>query len=404
MAIYSSYQKFSLAGIYLFALSLPISFVPAEFGLAFAMIGWILEGLFKKNWQFQNHLLFIPLACYIAWNVLSASISPRPEHSLWAVADNEWSLFIMLMMFWVIRDENTLMNIAYTFLGGLMINTCYGLVQSFIGVELWRNSPLDPIYGMYRIVGFQNFYLTFAAFAFASFLLSTSLAVTVKGKKEILFGTLALLSFVALTQTYARSIWLALLVALPMFVFLKIRKWRIAFVATFLTIVTGLVTLVPSIRDRAISIVDVKGNETRINLWKTSINIFKDFPLTGVGEDNFDYYFENYRVEGFYDTTVNPHNDYLNVLVSSGIPGLALFLALWVITLRQGFHVVRSSLPTPVQAVILGSTLTISGILVGSFFQNYYGTFANCLEWWFLAGLIFTGTKFAQPSVPSATT
>ncbi|MBI3004380.1 MAG: O-antigen ligase family protein [Ignavibacteriales bacterium] len=390
-----------MAGIYLFALSLPISFVPAEFGLTFAILGWLLEGTVNKNWQFESHALFAPLAFYIAWNVTSAAISPRPWHSLWAVADNEWSLFIMLMMFWIIRDEKTYLNLAYMFLAGLMINTCYGLAQSIIGVELWRGAPLDLFYGIYRIVGFQNFYLTFAAFVLASFFLSLNLSLVLKGKARIVVATFALLSAVALIETYARSIWLALLVTVPVFVLLKLRKTRILFISIFIGAVGAILILVPTIRDRALSIVDIQGNQTRINLWRTSINIFKDFPLTGVGEDNFDYYFEKYRAGGFYDTTVNPHNDYLNVLVSSGIPGLVSFLALWFITLREGYRTARSALQTPSQAVIVGATLTITGILVGSFFQNYYGTFANCLEWWFLAGLIFAGRRF---TLPAATT
>ena len=161
-------------------------------------------------------------------------------------------------------------------------------------------------------------------------------------------------------------------------------------------IIVFAMTMFPTIRDRAASIFDLQQNETRLNLWKTSVNIFKDYPVTGVGEDNFDYYFERYKVDGFYDTTVHPHNDYLNVLVSSGFPGLIAFLSLWVLTIKEGFRASKLASDDRMRALALGSMLTILGFLIGGFFQNYYGTFANCLEWWFMAGLVFTSAKLGE--------
>ena len=390
------FQKTSLFGIFLFAVSLPISFVPAEFGIALAVAGWLCDGIFSRRWQFKWHPFFIPLLFYIGWNIISSTFSPRPLHSLWALADNEWALCMMLMMYWVINDKETLMKVAYAFLMTSSLNMAYALLQTVTGVEFYRDMKLDWLNGAYRAVGFQGFYLTFAAFAMASFFLSSGLWLALKGRKRLWMAGLSVASFFAVIVTFARSIWLSFLIALPAFGFHKSKRFGLTVTGGFAGIIALALTLSPMIRHRAASIFDLQQNETRLNLWKTSVNIFKEYPLTGVGEDNFDYYFERYKVEGFYDTTVHPHNDYLNVLVSSGFPGLIAFLSLWVLTIKEGFRASKQASGDRIRALALGSMLTILGFLIGGFFQNYYGTFANCLEWWFMTGLVFTSAKLGE--------
>ncbi|MBF8247821.1 MAG: hypothetical protein HW374_621 [Bacteroidetes bacterium] len=392
----SIWQKISLFGIFLFAAGLPISFVPAEFGIALAVVGWFGEGIFNRHWQLKWHSFFIPLLFYIGWNIIASAFSPRVLHSLWALADNEWALCMMIMMYWVIDDRETLMKVAYTFLAISSLNMAYGLLQTVTGVEFYRNMPLDLALGVYRAVGFQGFYLTFAAFAMATFFLSSSLFLTHKGRMKLWLAGLSIASFLAVILTFARSIWLSFLIAIPAFGFHKSKRFGLMVTGGLAGILVLVLTLSPLIRDRAASIFDLEQNETRLNLWKTSVNIFKDYPLTGVGEDNFDYYFERYKVAGYYDTAVHPHNDYLNVLVSSGFPGLIAFLSLWVLTIKEGFKASKSASDDRIRAIALGSMLTILGFLIGGFFQNYYGTFANCLEWWFVTGLVFTSAKLGE--------
>jgi O-antigen ligase len=166
----------------------------------------------------------------------------------------------------------------------------------------------------------------------------------------------------------------------------------------FLILVVGGTLTIPALRYRAESIVEPEKNETRLNLWKTAIRVAEHNPVLGVGEDNWDLVFERFRVEGFYDTTVHPHNDYLTVLVSSGVPGLIGFLAIWGISLWRGFKVARLGRTPMIRAIALGSTFSLLGFLIGGMFQNYYGTFINCLGWWFVAGLLFAADRLNQLS------
>ncbi|HVN48446.1 MAG TPA: O-antigen ligase family protein [Bacteroidota bacterium] len=384
-------QKMTLAGLYLFAFGLPFSFVPAEFGLGLALLGWLLEGLFNKNWQITKHPIFIPLGIYIAWNFFSSIISPRPLHSLWADADNEWPLFIMVMMFCTIKDKKTLVRLFTIFCISALVAMLYAIFQTFAGIDFVHpHAEFSPMGKYYRAVGFNGFYLTFGAFAMSVFFLAANVWLELQEKSRWLFGAVALLCFAAIIGTFARSMWLSLFVAVPAFGFIRGKKLGTIITTSFFILAIAAVIFVPTIQDRAASVFDLKQNETRINLWKTSIKIFHDFPITGIGEDNFDYYVDAYKVPGFYDTTAHPHSDYLNVLVNSGIIGIITFFSVWVIAIYTGYKTWKKSADPMLRGLAMGGTLAILGFMVGSCFQDYYGTFANCFHWWFATGFLFT--------------
>jgi len=186
--------------------------------------------------------------------------------------------------------------------------------------------------------------------------------------------------------TFARSIWLSFAVVIPIFGIVKGKRIGSFVISAFLAIAVLYLIFVPTIRDRAYSSIVPSENQTRLNLWKTTINMSKDFPVTGIGEDNFDYYLDRYKVEGYYDTTAHPHNDYLTILISSGIPGLIAFLSIWFVIVQMGFKTHKYSSNPFLKELALGSALAIIGFMTGGLFQNYYGTFANCWGWWMMAG------------------
>ena len=387
----SIFKTIARSGLLLFALSLPISHVPAQFGIGIAFLGWLGEGLVNKTWNVRWHPAFFPLAVYLAWNVLSAALSERPAHSLGALLDNEWPLFIMLMLYWTVDEEGFLKKVLLVFLSSASIAIVYAVWQTVAGVELYRHMPLDPMgSGFFRAVGFYSFYLTFAAFAMAVFFFSASSAFETK---KLYFIALSLLSFVAVVGTFARSMWLSFAAAIPLFAFTRSRRTGLLVSSSLLVVFAAAMIFVPTLRQRADSILEPGQNETRLNLWKTAVKVSEANPILGVGEDNWDLVFERYRVEGYYDTTVHPHNDYLTVLVSSGFPGLIAFLATWGTILVTGFRAARKGQSDTARMVMWGGVFSLVGLMIGGCFQNYFGTFINCLEWWFVVGMLLTAAK-----------
>jgi putative inorganic carbon (HCO3(-)) transporter len=340
-------------GLILFASTIAVSHVPAQFGIGFAFLGWLLEGIVNKHWQVRWHPFLLPLALYWVWNILCSLLSPRPLHSLLAVGDNEWPVFIMLMMFWTVRSTRVLQRILTGFFITSAVAMLYAIWEAFYGMELYRGMALDPMGSFYRAVGFYGFYLTFAAFAMTVFFLSSAFAVERDARRSWIRFLLPVISFMAVILTFARSIWLSFAGIIPLLGFVRGRKRDRYGVAVLLVVFGALLLLVPTLRERATSVFDLKANETRINLWETSLNISREHRIIGIGEDNFDYFFEKYKVPGFYDTTAHPHNDYLNVLINSGVPGLLLFLWLWTAALRAGVVVWRKAKDGLIRTVFL---------------------------------------------------
>lgn len=390
----SLYRTISHGGLFLFAFSIPISHVPAQFGMGIALIGWLGEGLFNRNWVVRWHPMFWALVVYVGWNLIASGLSERPAHSMSAVLDNEWPVLIMLMLYWVVDDDALLSRIVHVFLFASAVAVVYSLWQVGGGVELYRGSRLDPMGGgFFRSVGFYGFYLTFAAFAMSVFFFASSFSLEFrKWHTTVLSG----LSFLAVLGTFARSMWLSFLAAIPLFAFTRGKKTGILVTGILLVVIAGGILSVPALRYRAASMIEPGQNETRLNLWKTAVRVAEHHPILGVGEDNWDLVFERYRVEGYYDTTVHPHNDYLTVLVSSGIPGLLAFVAMWGISMRRGLTTALRAQSRVVRATALGGTFSLMGLMTGAMFQNYYGTFINCLGWWFVVGLLLTAERLGS--------
>lgn len=95
------------------------------------------------------------------------------------------------------------------------------------------------------------------------------------------------------------------------------------------------------------------GGNGRLEIWKNSLDIVKDYPITGVGFDNFYLKYPNPKIEKSVSMIItngelkkqepkeiliydNAHNVYLHTLVSTGILGLIPYLLLCLFTFIKG--------------------------------------------------------------------
>ena len=188
--------------------------------------------------------------------------------------------------------------------------------------------------------------------------------------------------------TFGRSAWIAVLLVGGAGVILAGSK----FIRTS-AIIVGLIGLllivsVPELNDRLISSFDLSSNADRLNLWKTALAMTADKPLFGIGPGLFGQEFTSYMVAGKYDATGHPHNDYLNLAATSGIFTLVAWLLIWGSWFYYCIKAYRNLSPLqPDRPILLGIILSITGILVASFFQCYYTDLENNICWCFLSAL-----------------
>jgi len=121
--------------------------------------------------------------------------------------------------------------------------------------------------------------------------------------------------------------------------------------------------------------------EIRFPLWKNALALVKEFPVLGSGLGTFNDVFLRYRpTEMPQDRqAVHAHNDYLELLIEMGIPGL--LIALWAI-FRFFRYVLRGYFEhgDPVLvSLTLGGLTSCAAILIHSFFDFNLHIPANAL-------------------------
>lgn len=125
----------------------------------------------------------------------------------------------------------------------------------------------------------------------------------------------------------------------------------------------------------------------RLHFWQTTLQVFRDNPILGVGFDalasaytRYDTWNGVYRVE-------RAHNDYLQILAESGILGFACLAAFLFFLFRRGWQIMTTSRDSFRRGVALGALAGCFGIAVHSFFDFPLRTPANALVFLILATL-----------------
>ncbi|MHB1317074.1 MAG: O-antigen ligase family protein [Anaerolineae bacterium] len=140
----------------------------------------------------------------------------------------------------------------------------------------------------------------------------------------------AAILLVVIILTFSRGAWLLGVPAGLLVVGLL--KGKRARRYTLMALAVLAACLVPLMQtERFASLLDLQGGTSflRLRLWEASWAMVKDHPWTGVGLDNFLYYYGDYILPGaeVERWLSHPHNIVLDLLVRTGLPGLLLFLS-----------------------------------------------------------------------------
>lgn len=148
------------------------------------------------------------------------------------------------------------------------------------------------------------------------------------------------------------------------------------FLATLLIVLSlaGFVTLTTEsfqedYVERARSTVDYETDESalgRIVAWETALSMSRDYPIFGVGPDNF---LRQYPKYGHGKARVT-HNAFLQFLAENGWPALILYVTIIVMTLWTLERQRHGDSPLWVRGYASGIQISILGYVVGSLFLD----------------------------------
>lgn len=253
-----------------------------------------------------------------------------------------------------------------------------GFLQNFSHVEEisgWQDvSGLNPEEVMTRVYGtlkpFNPNLLGgyFVAGIPALYGLSACFLADRKYKLSVVGAVLALLSTLTLFLTGCRGSYIGMMVIFcSMFAVSAKYLWR-NYKTIYLSVVGGVVAfatsailLVSSLRARVLSIFAMRqdsSNSFRFNVYHSSVEMFKDNWLLGigVGNQNFREIYGLYMKTGF--DALSAYNIFLEIAVESGIFALIAFVGFLITLVKNSVQFILKSENT--KAVILVATAAIS--------------------------------------------
>ncbi len=224
--------------------------------------------------------------------------------------------------------------------------------------------PLNPnLLGGYFVAGIP------ALFA------CTAYAFTEKNyKNTIIWGILALLACITLVLTGCRGSYIGLMVILAgifavsaKYLWQNYKKIYLSIIGACIAFMTFAILCVSSLRARVLSIFAMRqdsSNSFRFNVYHSSLEMFKDNWLLGIGigNQNFREIYGLYMKTGF--DALSAYNIFLEIAVESGIFALVAFLGFAITLIKKSVKFILHSQDAKRVIFVSAAIISICAVMV----------------------------------------
>ena len=257
-----------------------------------------------------------------------------------------------------------------------------GFLQNFAQVDeisTWQDvSNINPEDVMTRVYGTLKPYNPnllggyFVAGIPALYGLAATYLVDKKYKYSLLWIVLALFSSLTLFLTGCRGSYIGMMVIMvgmfsvsAKYLWQNYKQIYLSVLGAIIAFATFVLICVSSLRTRVLSIFAMRqdsSNSFRFNVYHSSLQMFKDNWLLGigVGNQNFREIYGLYMKTGFDD--LSSYNSFLEIAVESGIFALIAFVGFLITLIKNGINFILKSADT--KSVIIVAVAVISIIAV----------------------------------------
>ncbi len=283
-----------------------------------------------------------------------------------------------------------------------------GILQNFAQVDeisTWQDvSNLNPEEVMTRVYGTLKPYNPnllggyFVAGIPALFGLAASFLSDKHNKCGLITLALGLLSVLTLFLTGCRGSYVGCMVIFAgiflisaKFLWHKYKKVFMAILASGFTVVTAAMLFVSSLRARVFSIFAMRqdsSNSFRFNVYQSSLQMFKDNWLfgIGVGNKNFREIYGLYMRTGF--DALSAYNIFLETAVESGIFALIAFVGFLILLLRDGIKFIFSSDNAKDIIFVSAAAISICAVMVHGLVDTVFFRPQIQFVFWTMAAII----------------
>lgn len=365
---------------------------------------WFIEGILKKKWFVNEHLVFVPLLLITILAFLQSLFSSDTgilftvnQYETWLAAIKFLSIILFAAL--LLGHISTLKRLNY--LVHLII--IIGLVSGLFGI--WRHITKSDVMGFFPYNSQGAEFGQFINRNHFAFLMEMTLGLTsglslyggIQRFIRVVYIAIAAAVFIALIMTTSRGALLStislLIFVVFSFFFIKDsnqneRHWRthrsrftrftqtpfakIIFIGCLLTAsVFGVIwfggqPLIQRWKDvpKEIELQDQTG-ASRIEIWRATWSLIKDHPIAGSSFGAFDTAITPYHVGTGRWTPQQAHNDYLELLAGCGVIGSVLGVLYLIGILKFAYKQLHSEYPYR-SAVCLGALTGLFAIALHS--------------------------------------
>jgi putative inorganic carbon (HCO3(-)) transporter len=362
--------------------------------LLFMIFISFIEIIKKEKIVIYNIKINIPVVLFIFFASLSYCYTFNRGMNF--VADTGyWNIISMVIFFSIIVNYYLSEPVIYHIKTAIIvfsIISLYGICQQF-GLDYYEWIQKSSNFESISTIGNSNLLGLFLNIAFP---LPLIYGINSRNRLEkILYFLSSILILICLYFTYSRGSILAFAVSLPFWLIIfknKIKKILIyLLIITILLMSAGILyreKFMPEIKKFS----EIEPVKVRIFLWEAAVNILIEHPL-GTGFNTYTYYYLQYREDeplvnrSRLASAENSHNEFLDIAVSTGLPGLISFVIFTGMIIIGGFRSL-SKLSDESKTIMTGSLMCLISYIIN--LNTVFSEISSQMFFWFFLGVILS--------------
>jgi O-antigen ligase/tetratricopeptide (TPR) repeat protein len=308
-----------------------------------ALAGWLTLAVLEKKYRPKFSWTLACYAALVLWMVVADAFAQSPLKAFWSNFErmDGWVTLVHVFLFFVITSsiltaDNLWKKWWVTFLGSSFLVSLYGIFQVMGAFQIHQGGVRVD-----ATLGNAEYLAAYLLFAIAIALWQ---AIESRGWQRSALFALVALHVVVLYYTATRGAILGAIGAVVLGAILwmiesgkKGRTYAGATLAVVLVFVGGFLLLrhTSFVQNNAtlarFSDISAADGATRFTIWHMALEGVAARPVTGWGQEGFNYIFNEYYEPSLYAQEPwfdRAHNIFLDWLTAGGIPALILFIGL----------------------------------------------------------------------------
>lgn len=382
-------------GLFILAFVLPVSIAATNTVWIFLFLVWVIKIIREKSADFSSPLTFAILIFFCS-AVISSIFGLDFKRSVKGLNENMLFL-IFFLVFSNVKNFNHAKKIMYVFLISSAAMGFLGFLQYLIGNNLYVWDYLPAKVRLFSLFNFRAHGTRSWAQTYSEGLLMAlpvSMFLLLHSRKNFFYPAgLCICIFLGIFFSYVRMVWISTAIIMGTIFLMYIKRLKnLVYIIVAVSVLVLISNIFIDIRRNILKRATDFNDPVRITMWKTSFEIFNDYPLLGVGLKNikkvYPYYYQKLNFPKEFYKLSHLHSTFIHILVERGIIGFLAFLYLFSVYFYSGIKKAECE-GGEGELFIYGCLFSIFGFLLSGLTEHTYGDSEVQMIMWFLAALTF---------------